>query len=185
MNNPESLKKLRYIVAEIPEQPGQLITKIRKDYDPLTSTLPVEITLAGSSGVGPILEEVPLNNIISIVDAICLESSPFDARFNQILSFPNTSIYYLEPIPRRPFDVLHQKFKNSSIEFSDSPFPYNPHCTLRAIGEISPNDVEKLIKTPVPTDTFTITQLSVYEVTINNDGKFVGCSQLHSHELGE
>ena len=43
-----------YIVAEIPEPVHSQIQGMRDSLNTLTSKLPVEITLAGSSGVGPI-----------------------------------------------------------------------------------------------------------------------------------
>lgn len=52
-----------YIVAEIPEPVRSQVQALRDSLNTLTAKLPVEITLAGSSGVGPI----PVGTDLSLI----------------------------------------------------------------------------------------------------------------------
>src|SRR5882672_6394495 len=97
-----------YIVAEIPEPVRSQVQALRDSLNTLTARLPVEITLAGSSGVGPIPAGTDLPLIECHLDRTLSDIPPFRARFSAIRKFPNTSIFYLEPFDRLPFDHLHQ-----------------------------------------------------------------------------
>jgi hypothetical protein len=43
-----------FVVAELPEPVAGWIRELRRQFEPALAHLPAEITLAGSSGVGPI-----------------------------------------------------------------------------------------------------------------------------------
>src|SRR5581483_4773315 len=98
----------------------------------LTAKLPVEITVAGSSGVGPIPAGTDLGLIRDEVDRVAKMMAAFDLEFAAIRHFPRTGVFYLAPKDRRPFDSLHAVLASTKLPFIASPFPYNPHCTLRA-----------------------------------------------------
>jgi hypothetical protein len=80
------------------------VQALRDSLNTLTAKLPVEITLAGSSGVGPIPAGADLSLIERHLDQALADISPFHARFSAICTFPNTAIFYLEPFDRSPFD---------------------------------------------------------------------------------
>ena len=120
-----------YIVAEIPEPVRSQVQAMRDSLNTLTANLPVEITLAGSSGVGPIPAGTDWLLIERHLDRTLSDFASFRARFSAIRTFPQTSIFFLEPFDRSPFDQLHQKLRMSLIPFSGIRWPYHPHCTLR------------------------------------------------------
>jgi hypothetical protein len=93
-----------FIVAEIPEPVHSHVQALRDSLNTLTAKLPVEITLAGSSGVGPVPAGTDVALIQSHLDRMLLAISPFRARFSAIRTFPNTSIFCLEPFDRSPFN---------------------------------------------------------------------------------
>src|SRR6266571_2339928 len=97
-----------YIVAEIPEPVRSQVQALPDLLNTPTAKLPVEITLASSSGVGPIPAGTDLSLIKRQLDRALSAMSPFRARFSAIRNFPNTSIFFLEPFDRSPFDCLHR-----------------------------------------------------------------------------
>src|SRR5882672_9763768 len=107
-----------YIVAEIPEPVRSQVQAMRDSLKTLTAKLPVEITLAGSSGVGPIPVGTDLSLVQRHLDRTLSDISSFGARFSAIRVFPNTSIFFLEPFDRSPFDYLHNALRISGIPFS-------------------------------------------------------------------
>ncbi len=169
-----------FIVAEIPEPVRSQVQAIRDSLNTLTAKLPVEITLAGSSGVGPIPAGTDLALIKHHLDRTLPDISPFRARFSAIRSFPNTSIYFLEPFDRSPFDHLHQELRLSGIPFSEIRWPYNPHCTLRGGEPLSTDVALELASRPFPREEFWINTVSVYQL----DGTSLDCKLLYQRTLG-
>jgi 2'-5' RNA ligase len=140
------------------------IQALRDSLNTLTARLPVEITLAGSSGVGPIPAGTDLSLIKRHLDRTLSDISPFRARFSAIRAFPNTSLFYLEPFDRLPFDHLHQELRISGIPFSEIRWPYNPHCTLRAGEPLSADAAFELASRSFPQEEFWINTVSVYQL---------------------
>ncbi len=173
-------KHRSFIVAEIPEPVRSQIQAIRDSLNTLTAKLPVEITLAGSSGVGPIPAGTDLSLIQRHLDRTLSNIPPFRARFSAIRAFPNTAIFYLEPHDRSPFDQLHQKLRHSGIPFSAIQWPYNPHCTLRGGEPLSAAAAAELVSHPFPREEFSINTVSVYQL----DAASLDCKLLCQQNLG-
>ena len=169
-----------YIVAEIPEPVRSQVQALRDSLNTITARLPVEITLAGSSGVGPIPAGADLSLIKRHLDRILSNMSPFLARFSAIRAFPNTSIFYLEPFDRSPFDHLHQELRNSGIPFSEVRWPYNPHCTLRGGKPLGADAAFELASRSFPQEEFRINTISVYQL----DDTSLDCKLLCQRALG-
>jgi hypothetical protein len=153
-----------YIVVEIPEPVRSAVQSLRNSLGTSIARLPVEITIAGSSGVGPIRPDADSSLVERNLFRVLSQCRAFATRFSAIRCFPNTSIYYLEPADRASFDQLHQAVCTSGIPFSKSPWPYNPHCTLCAGERFSPDAVANLLETPIPQDEFQIGTIAIYGV---------------------
>jgi len=169
-----------YIVAEIPEPVRSQIQALRDSLNTLTAKLPVEITLAGSSGVGPIPVGTDLSVIQRHLERILPNISPFRTRFSAIRAFPNTSIFYLKPFDRSPFDHIHRELRGSGIPFSECPWPYNPHCTLRGGKPLDAEAASALLARSFPEEEFQINTVSVYHL----DDLTMDCKLLYQQTLG-
>lgn len=169
-----------YIVAEIPDPVRSQIQVLRDSLNTLTNKLSVEITLAGSSGVGPIPVGTDLSVIQSQLERILTKISPFRTRFSSIRAFPNTSIFYLEPFDRSPFDHIHRELRGSGIPFSECPWPYHPHCTLRRGEPLDAEAASGLLARSFPKEEFQINTVSVYHL---NDIA-LDCQLLFQQTLG-
>jgi len=169
-----------FIVAEIPEPVRSQVQAMRDSLKTLTAKMPVEITLAGSSGVGPIPVGTDLALVQRHLDRTLTDVSPFRVRFSAICKFPNTAIYYLEPFDRFPFDKLHRELRVSGIPFSKNPWPYNPHCTLRGGKPLSADEAGELAARAFPQEEFLINTVSVYHLNVTT----VECALLYQRTLG-
>jgi 2'-5' RNA ligase len=153
-----------FIVLEIPSPVREAIQAIRELLATSTARLPVEITVAGSSGIGPIPAGADKQYAEERVAAALVGLQPFEVRFQEVRRFPNTDIFYLAPEDRRPFDQLHERLKASGIAFGPSPWPYNPHCTLRAGPLADRAETQDILKLSFPRQEFVIDTLSIYEL---------------------
>jgi 2'-5' RNA ligase len=157
------ITKPSFIVAELPEEIAAWVKSARQDLEPAIAHMPAEITLTGSSGVGPLKMGQNLDDIERMLSEVLEHRLPFEARFLRVGNFPNTEIFFLEPA-REPFDELHKLIANSALEFEANPFPFNPHCSLRGFTLLQPGDREWLEQLVIPTELFTIRSVAVYEL---------------------
>src|SRR5687767_6846001 len=103
---------------------------VRKRHrDEFRSSLPVEITVAGSNGVGEVHADQPSEDVFAILTAIAAETSPIEASFGPVDRFPGTQTFFLTVEDEPPFRELHDRIANSRVRFKPCPFPYQPHCT--------------------------------------------------------
>lgn len=126
-----------YLIAELAGDVVPLVKEMRERFNPNNVYWPADITIAGSSGVGPIKIGQNLEDVVSQLTPIIREYYFKELKFISINCFPDTGIYYLAP-KRGKFDEMHQAVIRSGVEFNDSEWPYNPHCTLRWCDDDSP-----------------------------------------------
>ncbi len=153
-----------FVVADIPEPFRGHIQSIREQLRTITVRFPVEVTLAGSSGLGPIPEGSDEALICAEVERIAGVTAPFMLEFGRISVFPDTGIFYRPPKDRRPFDALHAALASSAIPFTRSAFPYNPHCTLRVGPIVEQNISAQIHSLAIPAGEVMIDSVSVYAI---------------------
>ncbi len=152
-----------YIVLEIPPPVRGAIQSIRDSLATPAARLPVEITVAGSSGIGPIPSGADKNETEAALKSVLARLKPFRVQFQEIRRFPNTNIFYLAPENRQPFDHIHEILKSSGIFYGPNPWPYNPHCTLRGGPMTDSASAEDIFRLSFPKQDFVIDTLSIYE----------------------
>jgi 2'-5' RNA ligase len=168
-----------FVVVDISDPHKTAIQAIRDRLQTVTAKLPVEITLAGSSGVGPIPEGTDIGLIRDEIDRVAGLATAFRMEFGGIGHFPDTGVFFLSPKDRKPFDSLHALLATSKIPFGRSPFPYNPHCTLRVGPKVEPGISERIYSVAVPRGELMIDSISVYAI----DGATLTVSLLHRTKL--
>jgi hypothetical protein len=150
------------VVLDVPDPVANIVMSIRRKHrDELGCAVPVEITVAGSSGVGEVEAGQDPTHVFAVLDAIAADTAPICARFVAVMRFPTTDIFVLTLADERPFRALHERVATSGIRFQPSPFPYTPHCTLRSRSPVSATEAAELLSLRI-TDAFILTILSVY-----------------------
>lgn len=151
-----------YVVLDVPEPFASAVMAVRERHrDEFRSSLPVEITVAGSNGVGELEADQPSGEVFSTLTAIAAETRPIEASFGPVDRFPGTEVFFLTLEDERPFRELHDRIATSPIRFKPCPFPYQPHCTLRDRTPIGDEEVADLLAVEIP-GSFVLDTLSVY-----------------------
>ena len=156
-----------YIVLELPEPFAAAGLRIRKKYDAGLSAFPAEMTVAGSSGVGPLAGKQEPEKVFTILNEIAALQAPIKVRFKGIRRFPNTNLFYLALIDPEPLIKLHARIAASGLRFNDAPFHFTPHCTLADLSESDEESIKSIREEVYPQKAFLLDTLSVYEVTNN------------------
>jgi 2'-5' RNA ligase len=153
-----------YVVLDVPEPIASEVKTLRARYDPIGVRFPIEITVAGTGGVGPLHEEQDADAALRRLSEVAQTLVPFSARFERVGRFPGTDIFYLVPADPAPFRAAHEAVANCGVKFRPVPFPYTPHCSIRLTGGVSPEHEAELNSLIVPADEFHLERLSVYQV---------------------
>ncbi len=167
-----------YIVLELPESTASAIHKIRTEQgDDFQASMPTEITVVGSSGVGPIAQDQDPDEFFKIIDEIAASTPPITVSFDKAHRFPGTDIVVMKLQNDTLIRSLHQRFIESGIKFQNTDFEYVPHCTLRSKSPLNDQEMEELSKLKIEGD-FTLKTLSVYAMP--PPGKLLHTVQLSS-----
>lgn len=168
-----------YSVLDVPEPIAGRVMALRQHFqDEFMLSLPVEITISGSSGVGPLEYDQELEEVFQQVNRIAQCNSPFPARFGEVLRFPGTDIFVFTLQDEAPFIQLHKQLVQSALHFQPSPYPFKPHCTIRRGIPVSEEEVAELMTLRMEEE-FIIASLSLY---LFREEKL---SLLHRRHLGE
>ena len=150
------------IVLEIPEPMATKVRRYRMLFDKERCALPTEITLTGSSGVGPISLGQDLEDVFSLIDSVSAKFEPFDAYFDNVEAFNSSDTYFLSFRNPEPFKRLHRAFAESGILFDPTPYPFTPHCTIKLHKRPEDSELFDLFFLKPPNGYFTLDTVSIY-----------------------
>ena len=151
-----------YICLDVPDPHSSEVMAIRRRHlDEFRSALPVEITVAGSSGVGVIESAQDPAEVFGVINSVAADSAPITARFGEPLRFPGTDIFVLTLEDRVPFEALHARLATSGIRFKPSPHGFFPHCTLRSRSPVTNGEADDLLGTRIEGG-FVLSELVLY-----------------------
>ena len=153
-----------YIVLDVPPPFAGYVMDIRERHqDTFRASLPVEITVAGSSGVGVLEPGQAAQEVFSRLDEIASQTSAFEAEFGPAIRFEGTDIFVLTLVDETPFHELHRRISQSGIRFKPSLFPYKPHCSLRSRSPVTDAEAAELLGVQIP-GKFRLDTVSVYRL---------------------
>ena len=151
-----------YVCLDIPQPFAQFIKDVRVHYrDEFRAALPIEITVAGSSGIG-VFERMQGEKVVfTMLDTIAKETSPIETSFRKVVRFPGTDIFVFLLTNTTSLQALHERIATSGILFNPSPFPFTAHCTLQSRSPITEAEAEELLSLQIPGH-FLLDTISVY-----------------------
>ncbi|GBF07488.1 hypothetical protein DAERI_150006 [Deinococcus aerius] len=165
-----------FIVLEIDEPVRTQVIQLRKSCkDAFRASLPAEITLTGSSGVGPLTLEQSIEDIATALDKVAADTPRFQAQFGPMLRFPETDLFVLTLRDETPFHALHDQLTRSGLQFKPSAFPFKPHCTVSG-NPVTAEEAARRLQLTLPA-AFTLSMLALYGL---QDGQV---TRMHSTQL--
>jgi 2'-5' RNA ligase len=135
-----------FVIAPIGGDLGARIAEAQAKYDPRLARLgPPHITLAGSSGIGPIAADLTIDELRAGLAPIAETTAPITLRFGRPTRFMQTEIVVLPLDPHGPLRTLHERIKTSGLRAAPPRFFYTPHATLSLYREQSPDALRELL----------------------------------------
>jgi 2'-5' RNA ligase len=136
-----------FVIAPIDGDVGARIAEVQAKYDPRLARLgPPHITLAGSSGIGPIAADLAIDELRAGLAPIAETTAPITLRFGRPTRFMQTEIVVLPLDPHGPLRTLHERIKTSGLRAAPPRFFYTPHVTLSLYREQSPDALRELLR---------------------------------------
>lgn len=151
-----------FILAELPPEIADQIRAINERYDPkLSRYKPPHLTLAGSSGAGPIPPSATVEEMREKLEPITQDIAPITLSFQAPRRFMQTDIIVLPIDPNGPLRILHDRIITSGLPFTAARYTFSPHCTLSLYQSLDPKSIRELLKTRIP-EPFVISAIQLY-----------------------
>ena len=136
-----------FIIADITGTEGERIAAVQAAYDPLLVKLgPPHVTIAGSSGVGPIAPDTPVIDLEERLAPIAATTAPITLHFGRPTRFMQTEIVVLPLDPHGPLRTLHERIKQCGLRAAAPRFFFTPHVTLSLYREQPPDRLRTLLR---------------------------------------
>ena len=150
-----------FIIAPIGEAAEARVAAIQREFDPkLAASSPPHLTIAGSSGVGPISAPVTVEELRVALEPITSTTAPLVLPFLPPHHFMQTTIVVLPLDPHGPLRALHERIAASGLPFERPRFTFTPHTTLSFHRTLEPEALRRLLAIRV-TEPAVIDRISV------------------------
>jgi 2'-5' RNA ligase len=151
-----------FILAELPSEIANQVRAINERYDPkLSRYKPPHLTIAGSSGAGPIPPSVSVEEMREKLEPIARETPPIELAFQPAQRFMQTNIVVLPIDPHGPLRTLHDRIVTSGLPFARARYTFSPHATLNLYQSLDAKSIRELLKTRIP-EPFVISAIQLY-----------------------
>jgi len=129
-----------FVFAPIGGDVGARIAAVARQYDPRLAALDQapHVTVAGSSGMGPIAPATSREELDAAIGPIAASTAPITLRFGRPTRFMQTQIVVLPLDPHGPLRTLHERIKTSGLRAARPRFYFTPHVTLNLYRELPP-----------------------------------------------
>ncbi len=120
-----------FILAPIGGEAGEKIARLQRQYDPKFAALShPHITLAGSSGVGPVAPGTDEQALKSVLEPLTRVTAPLELLFGPPTRFMQTNIVSVHLDPNGPIRELFDRIRASGLIFGPVRFAFTPHATI-------------------------------------------------------
>lgn len=136
-----------FVFAPIGGAAGARIAALQRRYDPRLGALgqAPHVTLAGSSGMGPIAPDTTRDELLARIGPIVASTEPITLRFGRPTRFMQTQIVVLPLDPHGPLRTLHERIKTAGFRAARPRFYFTPHVTLNLYRELPPEELHALL----------------------------------------
>ena len=136
-----------FVIAPIEGEVGARIASLQGAHDPRILKLgQPHVTIAGSSGMGPINPGTTLEELEQTLGVIAAETAPIPLRFGRPTKFMQTEIVVLPLDPHGALRTLHERIKQSGLSAARPRFFFTPHVTLSLYRELPKEALNVLLR---------------------------------------
>lgn len=139
-----------FILAELHGEAAEQIAAINARFDrKLAAAKPPHVTVAGSSGVGPIPPSVTAEELERALRPVAQVTAPLALEFGRPVRFMQTDIVVLPLSPHGKLRELHDRIATSGLPFGRARFSFTPHVTLSLYPRLTAEAARELLSAQI------------------------------------
>jgi 2'-5' RNA ligase len=162
-----------FILGELTGPVADEIQRIIERHDPkLARARRPHVTLAGSSGLGPIAASTTAVELRSALEPVAIDTPPLVLELGRPERFPGTEIVVLPIAPRGPIRTLHDRIATSGLHFARPRFAFSPHVTLNLYRTLTRDRLAMLLATRI-TEPVVLDRLQCYYTSEPNAARLL------------
>ncbi len=139
-----------FILAELHGEAAEQIAAINARFDrKLAAAKPPHVTVAGSSGVGPIPPSVTAEELERALRPVAHATAPLELEFGSPIRFMQTDIVVLPLSPHGRLRELHDRIATSGLPFARARFSFTPHVTLSLYPRLTAEAARELLSAQI------------------------------------
>ena len=149
-----------FVLAELTGPASEEVRALQLRYDPkLANSTRPHVTVAGSSGMGPIARDTTVEELRRALEPVAEASAPLVLPFGPPQRFMQTEIVSFPLDPHGPLRALHERIKTSGLRFAQPRFSFSPHVTISFYPTLTPARARELLgrRLPHPAEIRTLT----------------------------
>ena len=162
-----------YVILPLAGPAVTRVLEIQQAYDPRTARgWPPHVTLAGSSGMGPLDGSIPVPELRAALAPITRDTAPIELPFGPVTRFMQTNVVVLPLDPHGPLRTLHERIRAAGLPYAPPRFAFTPHVTLSFYPELTTARARELLAIRV-TDAARFEEVTVYRSFENRTSRLL------------
>lgn len=151
-----------FILGELSGPVADRVQAIAERYDPkLARSHRPHLTLAGSSGLGPMAADTAVDLMRERLGPILSSTAPIELVLERPERFPATEIVVMSVAPRGAIRELHDRIGASGLHFARPRFAFSPHVTLNLYKTLTREALDALLAVRI-TEPVVLDRLRLY-----------------------
>jgi 2'-5' RNA ligase len=135
------------VLSELHGPIADRLLEIQRRVDPrMAAELPPHITIAGSSGMGPISPATSDAELRAALEPIAAATAPFSVTLQPPMQFMQSTVVVLPIDPNGLIRALHERIKSSGLLHEQPRFTFTPHLTLSFYPELPRDRLRELLR---------------------------------------
>ncbi|HEX8851790.1 MAG TPA: 2'-5' RNA ligase family protein, partial [Gemmatimonadaceae bacterium] len=127
-----------FVLAALTGDVAERLHALQRKYDPkLARAFPPHVTLAGSSGLGPVHAGTPASEVRAALERVAGESAPLRLALGAPHRFMQSDVVSFPLDPHGPIRELHDRLARSGLKFEQAKFTFTPHVTISFYPELT------------------------------------------------
>lgn len=124
---------------------AERVLELQRRFDPrMAAELPPHITIAGSSGMGPIRPSVTDDEIHAALESVASATPRITVVLQAPMQFMQSNVVVMQIDPNGPIRALHERIKSSGLSYEPARFTFTPHLTLSFYPELTRDRLREL-----------------------------------------
>jgi 2'-5' RNA ligase len=133
------------VMSELRGPLVERVLELQRRFDPrMAAELPPHVTIAGSSGMGPILPSVTDAEVRSALASVAAATARIPVMLQPPMQFMQSNVVVMQIDPNGPIRALHERIKSSGLSHEAARFTFTPHLTLSFYPELTRDRLREL-----------------------------------------